>query len=392
MAGHRYDPQEIEPRWQALWARERTWEVSGDSAADGRRDDIERLPKSYVLEMLPYPSGEPHIGHLKCYSVGDAIAHFHRRTGHRVLHPMGYDAFGLPAENHAIKTGVHPRDSTAESIASFQRQFRSWGISIDWSRELGTHEPSYYRWTQWIFLQLFEAGLAYRRDAAVKWCPNDQTVLANEQVVDGCCERCGYVVERRNLSQWNFKITDYADRLLAGIDRLEGWPERIKTMQRNWIGRSEGATFSFDIEHVDARIDVFTTRVDTAFGVTFMAIAPEHPIVAHILAALPEGKARVEAFAASLASKSELERTQLMEKTGVPTGAYAINPLSGTRVPIWVTNYVLAEYGTGAVMGVPAHDDRDFDFAKKHELPIAQVVVPGEGTGEWPDGEPAEAF
>ncbi|HEY3970275.1 MAG TPA: class I tRNA ligase family protein, partial [Solirubrobacteraceae bacterium] len=216
MAERRYHPQEIEPRWQRVWADEHTWEVSNEAVV-GEAEDA----TSYVLEMLPYPSGEPHIGHLKKYAVGDAIAHFHRRTGHRVLHPMGYDAFGLPAENHAIKTGVHPRDSTAESIASFQRQFRSWGISIDWSRELGTHEPSYYRWTQWIFLQLFEAGLAYRRDAAVKWCPNDQTVLANEQVVDGCCERCGAVVEVKQLEQWFFRITDYAERLLGDLDGID---------------------------------------------------------------------------------------------------------------------------------------------------------------------------
>src|ERR1039457_4035488 len=234
MDEHRYDPQEIEPRWQALWAREHTWEVSNESGTEGGREEarsapggaVEQARSSYVLEMLPYPSGEPHIGHLKVYSVGDAIAHYHRRTGHRVLHPMGYDAFGLPAENHAIKTGVHPRDSTASSIASFQRQFRSWGISIDWSRELGTHEPSYYRWTQWIFLELFKAGLAYRGEAAVKWCPNDQTVLANEQVLDGCCERCGAVVEVKQLEQWFFRITDYAERLLGDLDSID-WPEHV---------------------------------------------------------------------------------------------------------------------------------------------------------------------
>ena len=272
MAERRYDPREIEPRWQQVWAQERTWEVSNDPPPGEDRD-----ASSYVLEMLPYPSGEPHIGHLKKYAVGDAIAHFHRRTGHRVLHPMGYDAFGLPAENHAIKTGVHPRDSTAASIASFQRQFRSWGISIDWSRELSTHEPSYYRWTQWIFLQLFEAGLAYRREAAVKWCPNDQTVLANEQVVDGCCERCGAVVEVKQLEQWFFRITDYAERLLGDLDSID-WPEHVKTMQRNWIGRSEGAEVTFRCEDLDPAhpIDypVFTTRPDTLFGATFFVMAP----------------------------------------------------------------------------------------------------------------------
>src|SRR6476469_1546789 len=235
MAEHRYDPHEIEPRWQAVWAAERTWEVSNDDAGAGD------APADYVLEMLPYPSGEPHIGHLKCYSLGDAIAHFNRRLVRRVLHPMGYDAFGLPAENHAIKTGVHPRVSTAESIDAFQRQFRSWGISIDWSRELATSEPSYYRWTQWIFLELFRSGLAYRKDAAVKWCPFDQTVLANEQVdADGRCERCGHLVEVRQLEQWFLRITDYGERLLNARDTID-WPANVKTMQRNWIGRSEGA-------------------------------------------------------------------------------------------------------------------------------------------------------
>ena len=289
MAEHRYDPHEIEPRWQAVWARERTWEVSNEAAATARADGRAGLAgparsrsaasNSYVLEMLPYPSGEPHIGHLKCYSVGDAIAHFHRRLGPRVLHPMGYDAFGLPAENHAIKTGVHPRESTAESIASFQRQFRSWGISIDWSRELATDEPSYYRWTQWIFLELFRAGLAYRKEAAVKWCPKDQTVLANEQVdADGRCERCGAVVEVRQLEQWFLRITDYAERLLGDLDEID-WPEHVKTMQRNWIGRSEGAEVTFRCEELGVDYPVFTTRPDTLFGATFFVMAPEHPDV-----------------------------------------------------------------------------------------------------------------
>ncbi len=262
MSEQRYDPKLIEPRWQAVWAAERTWEVSNEpGAANGTPSNGAHHPspgngahpphpKSYVLEMLPYPSGEPHIGHLKVYSVGDALAHFHRRLGHRVLHPMGYDAFGLPAENHAIATGVNPRDSTAASIASFQRQFREWGISIDWSRELATHEPTYYRWTQWIFLQLLHAGLAYRKEAAVKWCPNDQTVLANEQVVDGRCERCGAEVEIRQLEQWFLRITDYAERLLGDLDAIE-WPEHVKTMQRNWIGRSEGAEVMFRCEDLD---------------------------------------------------------------------------------------------------------------------------------------------
>ncbi|HXP28119.1 MAG TPA: class I tRNA ligase family protein, partial [Solirubrobacteraceae bacterium] len=279
MTDHQYDPREIESRWQELWEREQTWRVTNSHDADGANN-------AYVLEMLPYPSGEPHIGHLKCYALGDAIAHFNRRLGRRVLHPMGYDAFGLPAENHAIKTGVHPRESTAESIASFQRQFRAWGISIDWSRELATHEPSYYHWTQWIFLELFQAGLAYRKEAAVKWCPHDQTVLANEQVdADGRCERCGTLVEVRQLEQWFLRITDYAERLLGDLDGI-AWPEHVKTMQRNWIGRSEGAEVTFRCEDLDPAhpIDypVFTTRPDTLFGATFFVMAPEHPDVARL--------------------------------------------------------------------------------------------------------------
>ena len=266
----RYDPKTIEPKWQKVWADEGTWEVSNEP--DDERE------KYYVLEMLPYPSGEPHIGHLKNYSVGDAVAHFQRRTGHRVLHPMGYDAFGLNAENHAIKTGQHPRESTETSIAEFRRQFKDWGISIDWTREFGTHEPRYYRWTQWIFLRLFERGLAYRKEAAVKWCPKDQTVLANEQVIEGRCERCGTLVEVRQLEQWFFKITDYADRLLEDMKDIE-WPPHVLTMQENWIGRSEGAEVVFRCEELGTDYPVFTTRPDTLFGATFFVLAPEHPDV-----------------------------------------------------------------------------------------------------------------
>src|SRR5918911_924672 len=272
MAEYRYDPKEIEPRWQGVWAREGTWEAANPAPGAHWRDD---RPKSYVLAMLPYPSGEPHIGHLKVYSVGDAVAHFHRRNGRRVLQPMGYDAFGLPAENHAISTGQHPRDSTDAAIEAFRRQMRSWGISIDWSREFGTHEPRYYRWTQWIFLQLFQRGLAYRKEAAVKWCPVDQTVLANEQVIDGRCERCGAEVEARQLEQWFFRITDYADRLLDDLDTID-WPPHIKTMQRNWIGRSEGAEVVFRCEELGIDYPVFTTRPDTLFGATFFVMAPAH--------------------------------------------------------------------------------------------------------------------
>jgi leucyl-tRNA synthetase len=368
MAERRYSPHEIEPRWQKVWADEHTWEVSNDPTPGEAHDAT-----SYVLEMLPYPSGEPHIGHLKKYAVGDAIAHFHRRTGHRVLHPMGYDAFGLPAENHAIKTGVHPRDSTAESIASFQRQFRSWGISIDWSRELGTHEPSYYRWTQWIFLELFKAGLAYRRDAAVKWCPNDQTVLANEQVVGGCCERCGAVVEVKQLEQWFFRITDYAERLLGDLDTID-WPEHVKTMQRNWIGRSEGAEVTFRCEDLSIDYPVFTTRPDTLFGATFFVMAPEHPDVLRLVQGTPQEQP-VRDYINHVLTESGAERGSIEKpKTGVALGRTVTNPVNGEAIPMYVADYVLMEYGTGAIMAVPGHDERDFAFARTYDLPIRRVI------------------
>ncbi|MEA2786970.1 MAG: leucyl-tRNA synthetase [Candidatus Eremiobacteraeota bacterium] len=357
-------------------ALQERWERDGIFVA---RDDDPR-EKYYVLEMLPYPSGDLHVGHAKNYTLGDAIARIHRMRGKNVVHPMGWDAFGLPAENAAIQRGIDPETWTRENIENMRRQLRLMGTSYDWTRELASCDPEYYRWNQWFFIRMFEKGLAYKREAPVNWCPVDQTVLANEQVEDGKCWRCGASVERRNLAQWFYKITDYVERLLAGLDRLDGWPERIRTMQRNWIGKSEGVTFSFDVENVEAQIEVFTTRIDTVFGATFVAVAPEHPVVEKIFERFPKSRRRVEEFAATLTSKSELERTQLMEKTGVPTGAYAINPLSRERVPIWVTNYVLAEYGTGAVMGVPAHDERDFDFAKKHALPIAQVITTPDGS------------
>jgi leucyl-tRNA synthetase len=368
MSERRYDPQEIEPRWQKVWADERTWEVSNDPVPGEGKDAT-----SYVLEMLPYPSGEPHIGHLKKYAVGDAIAHFHRRTGHRVLHPMGYDAFGLPAENHAIKTGVHPRDSTASSIASFQRQFRSWGISIDWSRELGTHEPSYYRWTQWIFLELFKAGLAYRREAAVKWCPNDQTVLANEQVLDGCCERCGAVVEVKQLEQWFFRITDYAERLLGDLDSID-WPEHVKTMQRNWIGRSEGAEVTFRCEELGIDYPVFTTRPDTLFGATFFVMAPEHPDVLRLVEGTHQEQAVRDYINHALTESGEERGSVEKQKTGVALGRTVTNPVNGEQIPMYVADYVLMEYGTGAIMAVPGHDERDHAFARAYDLPIRRVI------------------
>ncbi|HLJ03953.1 MAG TPA: leucine--tRNA ligase [Solirubrobacteraceae bacterium] len=374
----RYEPGTIEPKWQEIWSRERTWEVANDPA------DAHGAEKSYVLEMLPYPSGEPHIGHLKNYALGDAIAHFHRRTGRHVLHPMGYDAFGLPAENHAIKTGVHPRKSTDESIAAFQQAFRSWGISIDWSRELATHEPEYYRWTQWIFLKLFERDLAYRKEAAVKWCPFDQTVLANEQVIDGRCERCGNEVEARQLEQWFFRITDYADRLLDELDHIE-WPEHVKAMQRNWIGRSEGAEVVFRCEELNIDYPVFTTRPDTLFGATFFVMAPEHPDVFR----LAQGRANEDEIHhyvnRSLTESLEERGAQDKPKTGVALGRTVTNPMTGEQIPMFVSDYVLMEYGTGAVMGVPAHDQRDYEFAQAFDLEIRQVVAPEEG--ELPEGQ-----
>jgi leucyl-tRNA synthetase len=365
MPERRYDPKEIEPKWQELWAREHTWEVSNDADVSAHT--------SYVLEMLPYPSGEPHIGHLKNYALGDAIAHFHRRTGRRVLHPMGYDAFGLPAENNAIKTGVHPRVATDQSIAAYRHWFHRWGISIDWSREFGTHEPRYYRWTQWIFLKMLERGLAYRREAAVKWCPFDQTVLANEQVINGRCERCGNLVEARQLEQWQFRITDYADRLLDDLDAID-WPEKVKAMQRNWIGRSEGAEVVFRCEELGIDYPVFTTRPDTLFGATFFVMAPEHPDVLRLAAGTEHEQQAREYVNRALTESYEERGAADKPKTGVPLGRTVTNPVNGEEIPMFVADYVLMEYGTGAIMAVPAHDERDHAFATAFGLPIRRVV------------------
>ncbi len=376
-----YDPQEIERRWQTVWGDEGTWEVPnpGQPAFDDTK------PKSYVLVMLPYPSGEPHIGHLKVYAIGDAIAHYKRRNGYRVMQPMGYDAFGLPAENNAIKTGVHPREATNQSIASYRHWFRRWGISIDWTRELATSDPSYYRWTQWIFLKLLERGLAYRKEAAVKWCPKDATVLANEQVIDGRCERCGTPVEVRQLEQWFFRITDYADRLLDDLEGID-WPEHVKTMQRNWIGRSEGAEVTFRCEELGIDYPVFTTRPDTLFGATFFVLAPEHPDVFRLAAGTPEEDRVHEYVNRAIAESAEDRSSEERPKTGVSLGRTVTNPVNGERIPMFVADYVLMEYGTGAIMAVPAHDQRDYDFARAFDLEIRQVVEP---TGEeLPDDEP----
>jgi len=368
--GGRYDPAAIERKWQLVWEAENTWVV----ANPGSPEFDESQPKSYVLEMLPYPSGEPHVGHLKTYSVGDAIAHFRRRHGFSVVHPMGYDAFGLPAENNAIQTGEHPREATEKSIASFREQFMRWGISIDWTRELGTHEPSYYRWTQWIFLKLYERGLAHRHEAPVHWCPKDQTVLANEQVIDGHCERCGTLVELRQLEQWFFRITEYAQRLLDDFDLLESWPENVITMQRNWIGRSEGAEVVFRCDELELDFPVFTTRPDTLFGATFFVLAPEHPEVERLAEGTEHEQAVREYVNESTRITAEERADEERQKTGVPLGREVVNPVNGERIPMFVADYVLMEYGTGAIMAVPAHDERDYEFAKTFDLPIRRVI------------------
>ncbi len=371
----RYDPAEIEPRWQQVWADEGTWVVENDS------DDPR--PKSYVLVMLPYPSGEPHIGHLKVYSVGDAVAHFHRRTGRRVLNPMGYDAFGLPAENHAISTGQHPRVSTDAAIEQFRRAFHEWGISIDWTREFGTHEPRIYRWTQWIFLELFKRGLAYQKQAAVNWDPVEETVLANEQVKDGRGERSGALVEVRQLTQWFFKITEYADRLLEDLDTIK-WPEHVKTMQRNWIGRSQGAEVTFRNEQLGIDYPVFTTRPDTLFGATFFVMAPEHPDVLRLTEGTEQEAAVHEYVNRALTSDKQLRGDVDKPKTGVALGRTVTNPVNGEQLPMYVADYVLLEYGTGAIMAVPAHDERDYAFAQAFELPIRRVIEDPSGSDELP--------
>jgi leucyl-tRNA synthetase len=368
-AEHRYDPAEIEPRWQKVWADEGTWEVGNDG------DDPR--PASYVLVMLPYPSGEPHIGHLKVYSVGDAVAHFHRRTGRRVLNPMGYDAFGLPAENHAIATGQHPRDSTDAAIAEFRRSFHEWGISIDWTREFGTHEPRVYRWTQWIFLELFKRGLAYQKQAVVNWDPVEETVLANEQVKDGRGERSGALVEARQLTQWFFRITDYADRLLDDLDTIR-WPEHVKIMQRNWIGRSEGAEVTFRNEELGIDYPVFTTRPDTLFGATFFVMAPEHPDVLRLAEGTGQEEAVREYVNRALTTDKQLRGDVDKPKTGVSLGRTVTNPVNGEQLPMFVADYVLMEYGTGAIMAVPAHDERDFAFAQAYGLPVRRVIEGGD--------------
>ena len=377
----RYDPSEIEARWRGVWEEEHTWEVPNP----GQPGFDDSAPKCYVLEMLPYPSGDPHVGHLKNYAIGDAMAHYRRRNGFQVVHPMGFDAFGLPAENNAIKTGEPPRVATERSIEAYKKAFHRLGLSFDWARELSTHEPSYYRWTQWIFLQLLERGLAYRAEALVHWCPVDQTVLANEQVIDGHCERCGNLVEARQLEQWFFRITDYADRLLDDLDTID-WPEHVKTMQRNWIGRSHGAEVVFRCEDVGIDFPVFTTRPDTLFGATFFVLAPEHPDVER-LAAGTEHEAAVRDYVNEATRWTPEERgSEERQKTGVPLGRTITNPVNGEQIPMFVADYVLMEYGTGAIMAVPGHDKRDYDFARAFDLPIRRVIA-GSDPDESQDDE-----
>ncbi len=368
----RYEPQWIEEKWQRRWAEARAFNVPNPDSADraARRN-------TYVLEMLPYPSGELHMGHVRNYMLGEVVTHFRRRHGEAVLRPMGFDSFGLPAENAAIKEGGHPRDVTERNIAAIRRQMERIGWAIDWDRVLASHTPEYYRWTQWLFLKFYEQELAYRKEVPVKWCPNDQTVLANEQVVDGRCERCGAEVEAKNLEQWLFRITAYADRLLDEMELLESWPERVLTMQRNWIGRSEGAEVIFRVEDGEIDIPVFTTRPDTLFGATFFVLAPEHPLVGKLVTGTPNEQEVLD-YARHAATRSTAER-ETKEKDGVFTGRFVVNPVNEARIPIWVSDYVLMEYGTGAIMAVPAHDHRDFEFAERFELPVVQVVAPAEG-------------
>jgi leucyl-tRNA synthetase len=359
----RYEPHAIEAKWQRIWADERAFHTPNPPPG------AEPERRWYQLEMLPYPSGTLHMGHVLNYTMGDVLTHFRRRQGWTVLRPMGFDSFGLPAENAAIREGGHPREITERNIEAIRRQMRRLGWAIDWDREVSAHEPSYYRWTQWLFLRFFERGLAYRKAAPVNWCPNDQTVLSNEHVVDGRCWRCGARVEARNMEQWFFKITAYADELLE-YDLPPGgeWPERTKAIQRNWIGRSEGAEILFRIDELDVDVPVFTTRPDTLFGATFFVLAPEHPLVERI------GGEEVLAYARLAAVKRGEERQTEAEKTGVFTGLYATNPVNGERLPVWVADYVLMDYGTGAIMAVPAHDERDREFAKTFDLPIVTVI------------------
>ena len=362
----RYNFSEIEAKWQKIWAEEGAFKTVEDDTKE----------KYYVLEMFPYPSGKLHMGHVRNYSIGDVIARYKKMAGYNVLHPMGYDSFGLPAENAAIQHNAEPAKWTYDNMDEMDRQLASMGLSYDWDRRVATCTPEYYRWTQWIFIQFYKKGLAYKKDNPVNWCPSCQTVLANEQVVEGKCERCKTEVTKKNLSQWYLKITDYADRLLSNLDKLEGWPDKVKTMQRNWIGKSYGANINFRIKDSDKVLEVFTTRADTLFGATYMVMSPEHPFVNELVAGSSQ-EAEVLEYQEKARRMTDIERTSTSnEKTGVFTGRYAINPVNDKEIPIYISDYVLMGYGTGAIMAVPAHDQRDFDFAKKFGLDIIPVVDP----------------
>lgn len=369
----RYNPIEIEAKWQKKWDDSKLYEVKADPSKQ----------KMYISGMFPYPSGAGlHTGHARSYTIVDSIARFYRQQGKNVLNPIGWDTFGLPAENYAIKTGISPQEATKTNITNFKKQFKRLGISIDWSREINTSNPEYYKWTQWTFRELYKKGLAYRKESYQWWCDNDKTVLANEQVENGRCWRCGEEVSKKQMTQWFFKITAYADELLADIDELD-WPEKIKTMQRNWIGKSEGAEIEFEIADGNAKgkkIKVFTTRPDTIFGVTFLTIAPEHSLLEKLSNDLTYEE--IDKYKKESLKKSEIERQENKEKTGIFTGSHAINPANGKKIPIWVSDYVLGGYGEGAVMAVPAHDERDYEFAKKFDLDIIKVVEKPEGIAD----------
>ncbi|MDR0433867.1 MAG: leucine--tRNA ligase, partial [Gracilibacteraceae bacterium] len=376
----KYEFKAIEQKWQEKWR---------ESGA-GRTEENSARPKYYALAMFPYPSGELHMGHARNYSIVDVIARFQRMRGYNVLHPIGWDSFGLPAENAAIKNQTPPAAWTRQNIEHMRRQLQGMGISSDWDRDVTTCQPDYYRWTQWIFLQFYRHGLVYKKKAAVNWCPSCATVLANEQVIDGACERCETTVTKKDLEQWFFRITDYSERLLNDLDDLPGWPEKVKTMQRNWIGRSEGVEVKFPVEGRPDMITVYTTRVDTLYGATYLVLAPEHPLTAALTRGT-EYEAAAAAFAEKQKHLNEITRTSAeTEKEGMFIGAWVLNPLSGKRLPLWIANYVLPEYGTGAVMGVPAHDERDFAFAGKYGLPVLRVILAPELTAASKD-EPMTA-
>lgn len=365
----RYDFAKTEEKWQKKWEEQQLYKVNEDP----------HKKKYYCLEMFPYPSGHLHMGHVRNYSIGDVVARFKTMQGFNVLHPMGWDAFGLPAENAAIKNDIPPAKWTLDNISNMRRQLKSMGISYDWDREVASCLPDYYKWTQWLFLQLYKHGLAYKKKAGVNWCPSCATVLANEQVINGACERCETLVEKKTLDQWFFRITDYAQELLDYLDKLPGWPDKVKNMQHNWIGRSEGAEIVFPVAKTGDRIPVFTTRQDTVFGATYLVLAPEHPMVEKLIAGTAYEQP-VRTFVKQVQQMSEIVRTSTeTEKVGMFIGAYVINPLTKEEIPVWIANYVLYEYGTGAVMGVPAHDERDFAFAKKYGLPIRVVIKPVDG-------------